>query len=86
MDMITEQKSSYWILGYTRDARYENERKRKRGEHEKEYNTLYKCTKCKKVWEQFLAYKGKKLITYSHMPSYGLNRKDCKKCKGESNG
>ena len=86
MDMITEQKSRYWILGYPRDTKYEIERKRKKGEHKKEYNTLYKCTKCNKVWEQFAAYKGKKLITYNHMPSYGLNRKDCKKCKGVSNG
>ena len=86
MDMIAEQKSRYWILGYPRDTKYEIERKRKKGERVKEYNTLYKCTKCEKVWEQFLAYEGKKLITYSHMPSYGLNRKDCKKCKGESNG
>ena len=86
MDMITRQKSNYWILGYPRDIKYETERKRKKGVYEKEYNTLYKCTKCKKVWEQFAAYRGKTLVTYTHMPSYGLNRKNCKKCKGVSNG
>ena len=84
--MIGNQDSKYWILGYPRNTDYEDERRRKKGAHEREYNTLYKCTKCEKVWEQFLAYQGKKLVTYSHMPSYGLNRKDCKKCKGESNG
>ena len=86
MNMIAEQRSRYWILGYPRNTEYEDERRRKKGEYEKEYNTLYKCNKCGKVWEQFLAYKGKKLVTYSHMPSYGLNRKNCKKCKGEGNG
>ena len=84
--MITQQKSRYWILGYARDEKYEDERKRKRAEYAKEYNTLYKCTKCNKVWEQFLGYKSKKVVTYTHMPSYGLNRRDCKQCKGESNG
>ena len=84
--MITKQESNYWILGYPRNTSYEEERRRKKGQHAKEYNTLYKCIKCDKVWEQFPAYKGKKLITYSHMPSYGLDRRDCKKCKGESNG
>jgi len=84
--MITNQESRYWILGYPRDTNYEKERKRQRDERRKEYNTLYKCTKCKKVWEQFCSYKGKKIITYSHMPSYGLNKEDCQKCKGDSNG
>ena len=82
MDMIAEQKSRYWILGYPRNTEYEEGRRRQKKEYEKEYNTLYKCVKCEMVWEQFFAYGGKKLITYSHMPSYGLNRKDCKKCKG----
>ena len=80
--IIANQSNRYWILGYPRNIGYEAERKKNKGEYEKEYNTLYKCTKCEKVWEQFFAYGGKKLITYSHMPSYGLNRKDCKKCKG----
>ena len=70
--IIANQSNRYWILGYPRNIGYEAERKKNKGEYEKEYNTLYKCTKCGKVWEQFLAYKGKKLITYSHMPSYGL--------------
>jgi len=84
--MITKQTSRYWILGYQRNTSYEDERKRSKSEHDKEYNTLYKCVKCDKVWEQFPAYKKKKLVTYTHMPSYGLNRKKCKTCKGESNG
>ena len=45
----------------------------------KEYNTLYKCSKCLKVWENFLSYR-KQFIAYTDMPSYGLNEKDCKIC------
>ena len=84
--MITKQESNYWILGYPRNTNYEDERKRKKAAYSKEYNTLYKCVKCDRVWEQFLAYKEKKLITYTHMPSYGLNRRECKLCKGENHG
>ena len=77
--MITNQESGYWILGYPRNTNYEDERKRRKKVRSKEYNTLYKCSKCLKVWENFISYR-KQFIAYTDMPSYGLNRKDCKIC------
>ncbi len=84
--MVGEQDSRYWILGYHRGVDYESERKRKTNERQKEYNTLYKCETCGKVWERFISYRKKQIVTYTDMPSYGLNRKQCKLCKGECNG
>ncbi len=80
--MITNQESRYWILGYSRDIDYEDERRRRKNTRAKEYNTLYKCSKCLKVWENFISYK-KQFITYTDIPSYGLDKKDCKICKNK---
>ena len=83
--MIEEQKSRYWILGYTRNVDYEEERKRRTKVSGEQPNTLYKCESCDLVWEHYSTHK-RQFVTYTHMPSYGLKRLNCKKCKGESNG
>ena len=54
----------------------------KKNQHKKEAKRLKYCLKCKKVWEQNALYI-KKEIHYSHMPTYGLPRITCNKCKKE---
>ena len=52
----------------------------KKNQHVKEARRLKYCLKCKKVYEQNVLYYEKE-IHYSHMPTYGLPRVTCKKCK-----
>ena len=79
--------ANYWILGYPRDVDYKREAKRRR--YKKNgigLNTMYKCNSCGKVWEEHVMYQKKQFITYTDIPSYGLNRHKCKICIGEENG
>jgi len=39
------------------------------------------CVDCKKVWQNDWFSSKKKFIQYEDMPTYGVKREQCKKCK-----
>ena len=81
-------KNGYLILGYPRNIDYEQESKRRKIRKPKgdiKFNTLYKCLSCDKVWEHYLTHR-RQFIAYTDIPSYGLERNKCLKCKGEKHG
>ena len=53
-----------------------------KNQHKKEARLLKYCLRCKKVYH-IDAITRKKEMHYSHLPTYGLPRITCKKCKGD---
>ena len=43
--------------------------------------SLKYCVECKKVWQNDWFSSKKKFIQYEDMPTYGITRKQCEKCK-----
>ena len=69
-----------WILKTGKKIQVRN-KKRKKNVHTKEARRLKYCEKCKRVWE--IGFTGS-IHSYDHLPTYGLPRKTCKMCLGES--
>ena len=57
-------------------------RKQKTNHYNTDGNRLSYCNQCKCVWETTSS---KYTYFYRHLPTYGLLRKICNKCKKETN-
>jgi hypothetical protein len=81
---LIEQGKYDWILGS--EARIV--KRKKKPKEGIQLNTLYLCNLCDSVWEYYYrsAQRNRELLTYKHIPTYGLERRTCKLCKGECNG